>query len=134
MDTYIVDACVLVGFIAGEPSASKFAQILDLAFENQLSLVANSVNIGEFYYATTKYKPSNSIDSLLESLATVYNMEIYNPTYQDCIDAAKIKATGGIAYFDCFNLVLAKKVLGSTILTLDKEYRKFENEYLIKFI
>ena len=134
MKEYIVDACVLVGFLKNEKSASIFVEYLDKSFENQAQLIANSVNLGEFYFSASRYVNSNIVDEFLQDLEIKYSLKIYNPTYQDCLESAKIKATGGIAYFDCFNLVVAKKYPKAQILTLDKEYKKFENEYNINFL
>jgi predicted nucleic acid-binding protein len=50
------------------------------------------------------------------------------------ISAAKYKTLGGIAYFDCFNLVLAKKFPKAEILTLDREYEKFSKDFKIQFL
>lgn len=134
MKEYIVDACVLLGFLKNEKSASVFAEYLDKAFENQIQLIANSVNLGEFYFAACRYMDSNVVDEFLQDLEIKHSLKIYNPTYQDCLESAKIKALGGIAYFDCFNLVLAKKHPKAEILTLDKEYQKFASDHSIKFL
>jgi predicted nucleic acid-binding protein len=134
MSEYILDACVLVALLAGEKSAPIFAQILDSVFEGKAKITANSVNLGEFYYSALKYQSADLVEAFLQDLIGKFNLEIINPTFEDCLESAKIKSGGGIAYLDCFNLVLAKKRILSKILTLDKEYEKFANQYNIQFL
>ena len=134
MQEFIVDACILTGFVAGEKSGTIFAQYLDRAFEGEILLLANTVNLGEFYYSCCKYEGEAIVETFLDQLRVDFNLKIITPTYDDCLESAKYKAKGGIAYFDCFNLVLAKKYPKATILTLDSEYKKFAKEFKIKFL
>jgi len=134
MEEYIVDACIFTGFLANERVAPIFARYLDLAFNSEIQLLATTVNIGEFYYSSCRYVAENKVAQFLNELEKEYNLEIINPDYKDCLTAAKIKTGGGLSYFDCFNLVLAKKYPKATILTLDTEYKKFAKEYKIEFL
>jgi len=133
MKEYIVDACIFTGFVAGESSAPIFASYLDLAFGGEIQLLATTVNLGEFYYSASRYAPESKVKEFIEDLEK-FNLIIFNPTYQDCIEAAQIKVKGGVSYFDCFNLVLAKKHPKATILTIDSEYKRFIKDYKIKFL
>lgn len=134
MKQYIVDACVFTAFIANEKTAPIVAKYLDQAFEAQIEIIANTVNLGEVYYSGCKYKATNQVENFLEDLSSSFNLKIINPDYKDCLEAAKYKTRGGIAYFDCFNLVLAKKYPKAVILTLDTEYKKFAKEFKIEFL
>jgi predicted nucleic acid-binding protein len=134
MKEYIVDACVFTGYLAGEKSGLEFIHYLDKAFNGEIKLIANTVNLGEVYYSSCKYKIAEQVEEFLNEIDANFNLDIYSPTYSDCIEAGKYKALGGIAYFDCFNLVLAKKYPNAEILTLDGEYKKFEKDFKIKFL
>lgn len=90
--------------------------------------------LGEVYYSACKYSGTTEVGKFLTDLESNFNLKIINPDYLDCLEAAKYKASCGIAYFDCFNLVLAKKYPKATILTLDTEYKKFAKEFKIEIL
>lgn len=134
MKEYIVDSCIFTGFLASEDSAEKFADILDQAFEGKAQLIATTVNLGEVYFSACRYVKAETVKQFLNDLRQKYSLKIVTPNYEDCLEAARIKTQGGVSYFDCFNLVLAKKLPKAEVLTLDKEYQKFANDYQLRFL
>jgi predicted nucleic acid-binding protein len=134
MKEYIVDACIIVAFLFQEKSFVDIEKILNAGFEGECKFIMSPVVIGEAYFSVRRKIPEAEVDNFFDDFAKNYNLEIVLENYADCIAAAKIKARGGLSYFDCFNLVLAKKYPKATILTLDTEYKKFAKEYKIEFL
>lgn len=134
MKQYIVDACVLIGYLKKEPVFDKVKEILRQAFDEECSLIMSSVVVGETYFSACRYANPTYVENFLSQLPETYGLQEFPPSALDCLEAAKYKTLGGIAYFDCFNLVLAKKYPKATILTLDTEYKKFEKDFKIEFL
>ena len=134
MKEYIVDSCAIVAFMFREKALEEVKNILNLGFEDKVKLIFSSVIMSEIYFSCSRKIPQKEVESFLEDLRLNYNSEIIMPSYTDCIEAGKYKVLGEIAYSDCFNLVLAKKYPNAEILTLDSEYKKFQNDFKIKFL
>jgi predicted nucleic acid-binding protein len=134
MKEYIIDSCVLVAFLFGEESFSKIQKILDQAFAGEIKLIVSPIILGEIYFISCRKIPKKEVVGFLESLKQNYNLEISSISLEDCMIASEYKTAGGIAYFDCFNLALTKKYPNAEILTLDKEYKKFEDRFKINFL
>jgi ribonuclease VapC len=60
-------------------------------------------------------------------------INLINPDLEQVYQAVEFKNCGGIAYCDCFVLALAKKHK-ATIVTGDKEFKKFEKDFRIEWL
>ncbi len=130
---YILDACSLICFLNGDKQANKMEKILNQAFNSQLNLHISNLILGEVYFVGCRYRNEKIVSSFIDDLVNIYDLQIHTHSTADCINAAKLKNRGGIAYIDCFNLILSNK-LSLPILTLDHEYKKFEKEFKVEFL
>ena len=134
MKEYIVDSCIFVAFLFKEKSFLAVEEILNRAFAGEIKLIVSPIILGEIYFTAVRQIPKIEVSEFLEDIKQNYNLEITTISFADCMAAAEYKTSGEIAYFDCFNLVLAQKYPKAEILTLDSEYQKFAQEFNVRFL
>lgn len=51
-DTFVLDACALIAFLANEQGAAEVEEVLKAGSTGEATLYINKVNLLEVYYAT----------------------------------------------------------------------------------
>jgi predicted nucleic acid-binding protein len=92
----------------------------------------SSVNWGEVYYIVLRERGKACLSEVL-SLISKLPIEIVDPTREDIIAAAELKATRKMSYADCFAAATAKR-LKATLVTGDKEFESMSKEIKIRWI
>jgi predicted nucleic acid-binding protein len=130
---YIVDACVIICYVYEEPNFESVDRLLQLGFENKIQLVMSAVNYGEVMQHLYRNKNFEQAKLISRVIRSEFNIEFVDAGLTDADMAGFYKSKGGIAYMDGFILALAKKK-NAKILTLDKEFLKYKDEFEIEFL
>lgn len=128
-----MDACTLICFIYKEKQFARVAEILQLGHDNKVELIMSNVNFGEVMLVAYKKGTFEEVEYLSNIIRNQYNIEFFAPDLGDSQTAGFYKSKGGIAYMDGFILALAKKK-NAKILTLDREFLKYKDEFEIEFL
>ena len=129
---YILDSSALLAFFRDESGANTVQTILHKADKRKLHIYLPVLQLGEILYVTHQYLDKKTSDSLREIIHSlpIQLLEI-NASHAEV--AAQYKAQGGIAYPDCFVIALAREKR-ATILTKDREFKKFEKDVKIEWL
>ena len=132
-NNYILDACVLINYIYEESGFEKVEKFLQLGFENKICLIMSAVNYGEVMQHLYKNKNFDEAKIISETIINEFNIEFFVAGLEEADQAGFYKSKGGIAYMDGFVLALAKKK-NAKILTLDKEFLKYQGEFEVEML
>ncbi len=77
-----------------------------------------SVNLGEVLYVLIRTDGEDSAQRAIKKVRTV--LGILDPDWSLVVEAANVKAGGGLSYADCFALATARQV-GGQVWTGDPE-------------
>ncbi len=117
---YLLDSYAVLAYLGGEPGAARLQELLALALEARCRLCLCLINLGEVLYITERHRGLDKAQSalaLLESLP----LEFLEPTRDQILDAAHIKAAHPLSYADAF-VVAAARRLQAVVLTGDPEF------------
>ena len=126
----ILDSSAVMAFLQEEDGGEAMKEILRNGQSHEL--IMSVIQYGEILYASLKYNKAKGVaDARLFFQST--RTKIVPATKEQAELAASFKARGGIAYPDCFALALGK-LRKATVVTKDKEFRKFSKEVKIRWI
>jgi len=115
---YVLDACAVIAFLAGEEGADKVKDLLDAAAESMAVIHVHRINLLEVYYDTYKAVGPEQTD-------TIYKKILDLPiSVEDVLDdtllykAGELKAMNRISLADAVALALANR-LSATLVTSD---------------
>jgi len=129
---YIIDSSALLAICLNEPEAEKMEWQLIRAREGKSSLFLSVVQYGEILYIIEQRKGVQRRDEIREYiLALPISFIPVNRSIAE--EAAHIKAQGDISYLDAFAIGAAID-RHATILTKDREFRKFSKEVSIEWL
>ncbi len=124
--SYVIDSSAILAYLLDEKEATTVKRILRAESEILLSVV----QYGEVLYTCERER--KDIGVIHEFLHSAPFRIIAADEHQTAI-AAHYKTQGGIAYPDCFALVLAK-LSNATLLTKDREFKKFARRVKIRWL
>jgi predicted nucleic acid-binding protein len=128
----IIDACVVISFLKQEENYKSCEEILIDSLNNPGQYLMSAITYAEickYFYLYLPQKAKDILDSILNDFAITFVDVDQNQARL----AAYYKSLGGIAFLDGFILALAKKK-NAKILTLDKEFEKYQGEFEIEFL
>ena len=96
-------------------------------------ILMNEVNVGEVYYILFRKRGQIQADYFLETILAALPITIITNTFNDVIDAAKIKAEYPLSFTDCFAAALARKH-DASIVTGDPEFKKIEHLVTVEWL
>jgi ribonuclease VapC len=89
-------------------------------------LLMNDINIGETYYIIARERGLEASDYFLQNILGTLPIKVVSNSYQEVIEAAKIKAQYPISYADAFIVATALREQ-VPVLTGDPEFKKVEH-------
>ncbi len=128
----IIDACVVIAFLKQEPNYKICQEVLIDSINNPGQYLMSSVTFSEICKYFYLYLPEKAKD-ILDSIQTDFAITFVKVDENQARLAAYYKSLGGIAFLDGFILALAKKK-NAKILTLDKEFLKYQGEFEVEFL
>jgi uncharacterized protein with PIN domain len=128
----IIDACVVIAFLKQETNYQSCEDILLDSINNPGQYLMSSVTFSEICKYFYLYLPEKAKD-ILDSVQNDFGITFVTVDENQGRAAAYYKSLGGIAFLDGFILALAKNK-NAKILTLDKEFLKYQGEFEIEFL
>ena len=97
------------------------------------TVLMNEINVGEVYYILFRKRGQEQADYFLETIVAALPITTISNTFDDVIDAAKIKAEYPVSFADCFVAALSRKK-DAAIVTGDPEFKQFEHLVTIEWL
>jgi predicted nucleic acid-binding protein len=130
--TLVLDSHPLIKYFERDEGWEDVADLLQQASEEKCRLLLSVVNWGEIYYITHREYGEEHAEKVLHALRQM-PVEIRPADEEMTLEAARLKAAGGLSYADCFAAALAKKKK-CELVTGDKEFKQVEKEMKIRWI
>lgn len=109
----VLDSWALLALLEDEPAAEQ----VEGAWLNEKPLIC-SINLGEVLYALVRIHGEDPARRAVKKART--ELSVLDPDWGLVVEAAKLKAAGGLAYADCFALATARQA-GAQLWTGDPE-------------
>ena len=86
----------------------------------------NEINIGETYYIIARERGLKQADYFVETVLPNLPVQVIPNSFEQILEASRIKAKYPISYADCFAVATAVREK-ATIVTGDPEFKKVKN-------
>lgn len=129
----LLDSFALLVYLNKEKGFQKVRDMLAEAQESGEFILMNEVNVGEVYYILFRKRGQQQAEYFLETILTALPITITSNTFNDVIDAAKIKAEYPLSFADCFAVALARKH-DAPIVTGDPEFKNIEHLVTVEWL
>jgi len=116
----VLDAFALLAYLEGEDGHAK---VRDLMASSAAELLINGINVGEVYYIVARAHGMQAADHFLTVILPSLPITVVDNSFDDVIEAARLKARHPISYAGCFAAALAIRV-HAPIVTGDPDFRK----------
>jgi len=129
----LLDSFALLAYLNKEKG---FQKVQEMLFDAQISgetVLMNEINVGEVYYILFRKRGQEQADYFLETILAALPITTISNTFDDVIDAAKIKAEYPVSFADCFVAALSRKK-DAAIMTDDPEFKQLEHLVTIEWI
>jgi predicted nucleic acid-binding protein len=129
MKTHVLDANALHRFLTDGPGADVVRRLLKQARDAEQPLQMSVVNWGEVYYTVAKTQGFAATDRIMDRVRML-PLTLLPADELATTRAAKLKASYGLPYADCFAAAAAGT--GGVIVTADvKDFRKVPGVQLL---
>ena len=128
----VLDSFALLAYLAREPGFETVRALLREAEASDRRAIMNEINVGEVYYRTAKDLSPAKADTFLRILETL-PIRILGNTFEQVLEAARLKARYPIAYADAFALATAIREQ-AVLVTGDPEFRAIGDLVEIRWI
>ena len=133
MKIIVLDSHPVLKYFEKEEGWEAVSEVLQLAADEKIKLLMSVVNWGEIVYCTLQEYGEEYTERVLHALKNM-PIEIEPADKELTLQAAHLKARGGISYADCFAAALALKKKAAELVTGDKEFKQVEKEVKIRWI
>ena len=131
MKTLVLDSHPLIKYFEQEEGWQEIAELLQQASEEKCRLLLSVVNWGEMFYVTHREYGAEYAQKIVHALRHM-PVSIQDANQEITLQAATLKAKGGLSYADCFAAALAMKE-NCELVTGDKEFKSVEKEVKIRW-
>jgi predicted nucleic acid-binding protein len=129
MKTHVLDANALYRFLTDGPGADVVRRLLKEARDAERPLQMSVVNWGEVYYTVAKAKGFAATDRIMDRVRML-PLTVLLADELTTMRAAKLKASYGLPYADCFAAAAAGT--SGVIVTADvKDFRRVPGIHLL---
>lgn len=118
----LLDTYALLVYLKKE---DKFEKVKDLLSSKDVLLLMNEINIGETFYILTRERGIEKAEYFISTILPTLPITHKANTFEDVLEAARIKADYPLSYADCFAIQTAVKEKAS-LVTGDPEFKKVE--------
>ncbi len=130
--TIVLDSHPLLKYFEQEEGWQEVAELLQQASDEKCQLLLSVVNWGEVYYVTHREYGAEYAEKARGALEHM-PVEVKDMDQEITLQAAKLKANGGLSYADCFAAALAMK-RKCELVTGDKEFKQVEGSVKIRWL
>ncbi|BCB96665.1 twitching motility protein PilT [Dissulfurispira thermophila] len=128
----LLDSYALLAYLKKEDNYKKVMELLNLA-PNDCFIIMNEINVGESYYIIARERGIKQADYFIETILPNLPIDIISNSFNQIIDASKIKADHPISYADCFVVATAIREK-AIIVTGDPDFKRFEDIVDVEWI
>ncbi|MBI5598760.1 MAG: type II toxin-antitoxin system VapC family toxin [Deltaproteobacteria bacterium] len=121
----LLDSYALLAYLDREDGCERVLEVLSKDSRED-SAIMNEINVGESYYIIARERGMDKADYFMETVLPNLPIRIISNSFEDIIEAARIKAVHPISYADCFAVSTAIREK-AVILTGDPEFKKVRN-------
>jgi predicted nucleic acid-binding protein len=126
----VLDAYALLAYLKKE---SGHARVRDLLASEDASLFINSINAGEVFYIFAREHGIQAAEYFQSVILPSLPVGIVENSFDDVIQAARIKAKHSLSFADCFAAATAIRE-GASLLTGDPEFKKLGKDLSIEWL
>jgi predicted nucleic acid-binding protein len=126
----VLDAYALLAYLKKE---SGHARVRDLLASEDTSLLINSINVGEVFYIFAREHGIRAADYFLSVILPSLPVAVVENSFDDVIQAARIKTEHPLSFADCFAAATAIQE-GASLLTGDQEFKKMGKALRIEWL
>lgn len=114
----LLDSFALLAFLKKE---NNYQRIKELLSSPDSPALMNDVNVGETYYILARERGMEQADAFLDIILPSLPIIVRSNSFEDVIEASKIKARYTLSFADCFAVATAVRE-NAVILTGDPEF------------
>ncbi len=129
---YILDSWAVIAYLEDEPSASRIADLIATAHEEDIPLYMTVVNAGEVWYTIAREISENDATASIKELRDL-RIQFQNVDWELTQEAARFKSQHKMSYADCYAAALAKRYKGD-LVTGDKEFKAVGDEIKVHWL
>jgi uncharacterized protein len=129
----LLDSHALLAYLNQETGFQKVRDVMAEFQKSEDPILMNEINIGEVYYILFRKRGRESADYFLETILPSLPVMSVSNSFEDIIEAAKIKADHPISFADCFAVATAKRE-NASILTGDPEFKRVESLVSVEWL
>ena len=126
----VLDSFALLAYLKME---GKYKKIKDLLSSDEVRLLMNDINLGETFYVLARERGMEKAEYFISTIFTSLPIQDVANTFQDVLEAARIKANHSLSYADCFAVALALKE-NAPIVTGNPEFKKVQKVVEIEWM
>ncbi len=126
----VLDSFALLAYLKME---GKYKKIKDLLSSDEVRLLMNDINLGETFYILARERGMEKAEYFISTIFASLPIQNVANTFQDVLEAARIKANHSLSYTDCFAVALALKE-NAPIVTGDPEFKKVQKVVEIEWM
>jgi len=116
----VLDSYALLAYLQGEPGYSRVKGMLA---SGDADLLINAVNAGEVYYILARARGLREADYFLNVILPSLPVTVVDNSFDDVIEAARLKAAHALSFADCFAASTAARER-VPLVTGDREFEK----------
>ena len=132
MKTIVLDSQPVVAYFEKGEGWESVGELLQSAAEEKIKLSMSVINWGEVYYIALREYGEEHAERVNHALKNM-PIEILDVDMELTLQAARLKARGGISYADCFAAALAVRKKAE-LVTGDREFKAVADVIDIRWI
>lgn len=128
----LLDSFAILAYLKKENNYRKVVRLLS-SDPRECSVIMNEINVGETYYIIARERGFKQADYFVETVLPNLPVEVIPNSFEQILEASRIKAKYPISYADCFAVATAVHEK-ATIVTGDPEFKKVEDLVEIEWL
>jgi ribonuclease VapC len=126
----VLDAYAILAYLKNESGHDRVNYLLT---SEDTSLFINSINVGEAFYIFARTQGVQAAEYFLSVILPSLPVNIVENSFEDVIQAARIKARHSMSFADCF--AAATAIREAAVLVIgDPEFKKLGKELQIEWL
>ncbi|MCL0096343.1 type II toxin-antitoxin system VapC family toxin [Thermodesulfovibrionales bacterium] len=128
----MLDSYALLAYLKKEDNYRKVLELLNSAPDDS-SIIINEINVGESYYIIARERGIKQADYFIETILPNLPIDIRSNSFDQIIDASRIKVDHPVSYADCFVVATAIREK-AMIITGDPDFKRFKDIVDVEWI
>jgi uncharacterized protein len=117
----LLDSFALLAYLNREAGFEKVLNVLKAGNGLGMPVLMNDVNVGETYYILSRKRGPEKADYFLHAILPGLPIDVISNSFEDVMEAARIKARYPLSFADCFAAATARRE-NALLMTGDPEF------------